>query len=97
MKLVYSLLSILYCVLLILTKELCLPPTFTLVSCSAYSSTLKMEVLCSSETLDDFQRTTRSYIPEDSTCHRLSFTSQGSFNCIAHLASNGRVTVNDGL
>jgi hypothetical protein len=44
--------------------ELC----FTLVSCSAYSSTLKIEAICSSETVDT-QRTTRCYIPEDSTHH----------------------------
>jgi hypothetical protein len=31
----------------------CLPPAFTLVSCSAYFSTLKMEALCSSETSVD--------------------------------------------
>jgi hypothetical protein len=31
---------------------------FMLVSCLAYSSTLKMEVICSSETLVDFQQTT---------------------------------------
>jgi hypothetical protein len=40
---------------------------FTLVSWSAYSSTLKMERIFSSETSVDFQRTTRRYIPEDST------------------------------
>jgi hypothetical protein len=40
---------------------------FTLVSCSAYASTLNMEAICSSETSVDFQRTTRRYIPEDST------------------------------
>jgi hypothetical protein len=48
---------------------LCLPSAFTLVSCSAYFSTLKMEALCSPETSVDFQRTTRRYIPEDSTLH----------------------------
>jgi hypothetical protein len=32
-------------------------------------STLKMESICSSETSVDFQRTTRSYIPEDTTLH----------------------------
>jgi hypothetical protein len=42
----------------------CLPPDITLVSCSAYSSNLKMEAICSSETSVDFQRTT-----EDSTLH----------------------------
>jgi hypothetical protein len=37
-------------------------PASTLVSCSAYSSTLKMEVICYSETSVDFQRTTQRYI-----------------------------------
>jgi hypothetical protein len=46
-----------------------LPPAFTLVSCSAYFSTLKTEAICSSETSVDFQWTTRRYIPEDSTLH----------------------------
>jgi hypothetical protein len=40
---------------------------FTLVSCSAYSSTLNMEAICYSETSVDFQRTTRRYIPGEST------------------------------
>jgi hypothetical protein len=44
-----------------------LPPTFTLVSHSAYSSILKTEATCSSETSLDFQRTTRRFIPEDRT------------------------------
>jgi hypothetical protein len=34
------------------------------VSCFAYSSILKMETTCFSETQVDFQRTTRRYIPE---------------------------------
>jgi hypothetical protein len=50
-------------------QRLCLPPAFTLVSCSAYSSTLKMEAVYYSETSVDFQRTTRRYIPEDGTLH----------------------------
>jgi hypothetical protein len=49
--------------------ELCLPPAFTLVSCSAYFLTLKMEATCSSETSVDFQRTTRRFIPDDTTPH----------------------------
>jgi hypothetical protein len=57
-------LSVSFKVLLLL---LCLPPAFTLVSCSAYSSTLKMETIYSSEMSVEFQRTTRRYIPEDST------------------------------
>jgi hypothetical protein len=40
---------------------------FTPVSCLVYSSALKMEVTCSSEMLDDFQRTTQCYSPEDRT------------------------------
>jgi hypothetical protein len=48
---------------------LCLPPDFTLVSCSVYSSTLKMEATWSSEASVGFQRTSRHYIPEDRTLH----------------------------
>jgi hypothetical protein len=44
-------------------------PDFTLVSCSAYFSTLNMEAICSSEMSVDFQRTTWRYIPESSTLH----------------------------
>jgi hypothetical protein len=44
-----------------------LPSAFTLVYCSAYSSTLKMEAIFSSETSVDFQRTIQRYIPEYST------------------------------
>jgi hypothetical protein len=40
---------------------------FMIVSCLAYSSILKMEAICSSETLVDFHPTTRRYIPEDIT------------------------------
>jgi hypothetical protein len=40
-----------------------------LVSCSAYSLTLKMEAMCSSKTSVDFQQTTLQYVPEDSTLH----------------------------
>jgi hypothetical protein len=40
-----------------------------IVSCSAYFYTLKMETICSSETSVDFERTTRRYIPDDSTLH----------------------------
>jgi hypothetical protein len=52
------------------------PPAFTLVSCSSYSSSLKMETICSSETSVDLQRTVQRYIPENSThlkdwCHNL--------------------------
>jgi hypothetical protein len=48
---------------------------YTLVSCSAYFSTLKMEAICSSETSHNFQLTTRSYVPEDRTS-LLRFSSQ---------------------
>jgi hypothetical protein len=38
-------------------------------SCLVYSSKLKMEATCSSETSVDFQRTTWSYFPEDRSLH----------------------------
>jgi hypothetical protein len=44
-----------------------LPPASCLVSCSAYSSTLKMEATCSSETPVDLQRTAWLYIPDTRT------------------------------
>jgi hypothetical protein len=43
------------------------PSDFTLVSCSAYFPTLKMEEKFSSETSVDFQRATLRYVPEDIT------------------------------
>jgi hypothetical protein len=43
---------------------------FRLVSCLAYSSTLKMDATCSSKTSVDFQRTTRCYISENKTLHK---------------------------
>jgi hypothetical protein len=45
------------------------PPAFTLVSCSAYSPTLRIEAICSSKTSVNFQRTTWRYITEDGTLH----------------------------
>jgi hypothetical protein len=38
-----------------------------MVSCGAYSSTLKMEVIYFNETLIDFQKIALRYIPEDRT------------------------------
>jgi hypothetical protein len=46
------------------------PSAFTLVSCSAYSSTLKIEAAYSSETSVDFQRTARRYILEDRSLNK---------------------------
>jgi hypothetical protein len=42
---------------------------FMLVSRLAYSSTLKMEAICSSETSVDVHRNARRYIPEDRALH----------------------------
>jgi hypothetical protein len=47
-----------------ITAELYLPPSLMLVCCLAYSSTLKTEVTCSSETSVHFQRSTQRYISE---------------------------------
>jgi hypothetical protein len=45
-----------------------LPPAFMPVACISYS-TLKMEAICSSEKLVDFQWTTQHYVPQDITLH----------------------------
>jgi hypothetical protein len=50
-------------------QETSSPPAFTLVSCLAYFSTLKMEAKWFSETSVGFQWTTQPYIPEDGTFH----------------------------
>jgi hypothetical protein len=50
-------------------ERLCLPPAFTLVCCWTPSSTPKMEAVCSSETLVDFQRTTQRYFPSFTLHH----------------------------
>jgi hypothetical protein len=50
-------------------REVSSKQNFTQVSCLAYSSTLKMEATCSSETSLDFHWTTRRYIPEDRNHH----------------------------
>jgi hypothetical protein len=57
-----------------------LPPIFALVSCPAYSSALKVEAMCSSETSVDFQRTARHYIPEDSALHNHRCENLKSYN-----------------
>jgi hypothetical protein len=44
-------------------------PACLLVFAELISSTLKIEVICFSETSVNFQRTTRRYIPEDGTLH----------------------------
>jgi hypothetical protein len=49
--------------------EALITPCFMLVSCLAYSSAPKMEALYSSETSDDFQRTTRRSVSRDRTVH----------------------------
>jgi hypothetical protein len=47
-------------------------------------STLKMEAICSSETSVDFQRTTRRYIPEDSTLQTQSYLINKLIHVILH-------------
>jgi hypothetical protein len=48
-------------------EEFYLSTYYTLVSCSAFSSTLKMETIYSAETSVEFQRTKRRYISEGRT------------------------------
>jgi hypothetical protein len=61
--------------------KLCLPFVLTLVSCTAYSSTLKIEETCSSETSVHFQQTTRRYIPEDRILHKHRCEKLKSYIC----------------
>jgi hypothetical protein len=60
-------------------NRLCLPSAFALVSCSAYSSTLKIEAIYSSETSVDFQLTTWRSIPEDSTFYHEKYLDDDSY------------------
>jgi hypothetical protein len=67
----------------------CLPPAFTLLSCSVYSSTLKMVAICSSETSVDFQRTKRRYVSDDRTlhnhcCENFNFCTLHVFGHVSH-------------
>jgi hypothetical protein len=64
----------------------CLPPSFILVSCSAYSSTLMMEAIRFSETSVDFQRNRRRYITEDSTLQNYSVHNAVYINLVFSLA-----------
>jgi hypothetical protein len=50
-----------------------------LLSCSAYSLTLKMEVACSSKMSSDFQWTAECYIPVDTICHTHSWENLKSY------------------
>jgi hypothetical protein len=56
---------------------LSLPSAFALVSCLFYSLTLKMDVIRSSETSVDLQRTVRRCIIDDSTLHWLAWLEAG--------------------
>jgi hypothetical protein len=51
--------------------EALLATCFTMVSCLAYSLTLKMEAICSFVMSVDFQRTTRRHVSEDRTLQLL--------------------------
>jgi hypothetical protein len=54
-------------------KQADLVTCFMLVSCLTYSSTLKTEETCLSETSVDFQRTTMHYVTKDRTLHKHLF------------------------
>jgi hypothetical protein len=71
---------------------------FRLVSCSAYSSALKMEATCSSETSVDFERTTRRSISEDRTLrnHRENLKSYICILLFIELISSTAVTFRNG-
>jgi hypothetical protein len=47
-----------------------------LISCLAYSSTLKMEAACYSETSINFYQASRCYVPEERTIRTRTLTTQ---------------------
>jgi hypothetical protein len=53
-------------------KEALLSTCFHATFLLGYSSTLKIEAICWSETFSDFQRTTWRYIPEDRSFQLIS-------------------------
>jgi hypothetical protein len=53
----------------VLSAELCILSCFVLVSFLAYSCTVKMEVICSTEILANLHQTTQCYIIQDRTLH----------------------------
>jgi hypothetical protein len=67
-----------------------LSSSFTLVSCLAYSSTLKLEATCISEISANFQQTTQRYITEDKTPY--SFLVHTAHSTCLMIASCGAET-----
>jgi hypothetical protein len=51
------------------TRLTSLADFFLFAACSAYTSTLKMEAICSFETSMKYYRDTRGHIAEDNTLH----------------------------
>jgi hypothetical protein len=74
-------------------NRLCLPPPFTLLSCMACSSTLKMEAICFSEMSVDFQLTSRRYIPKDRTVHQCIYvlTQEPGSNYREHIQNTTKI------
>jgi hypothetical protein len=68
-----------------------------LVSCLVYTSTLKMEATCSSETSVDFQQNTQCYILEDRTLHNHRCetlkSSPNQFSYMSHTCTHVRLHI----
>jgi hypothetical protein len=60
----------------------------------AYSMTLEMEVICSSETFTGFDSTARCYIPEDGTLHSFCRENLKSNITILIICTNESLTQN---
>jgi hypothetical protein len=56
----------------------------------AYTSALKIQAICSSETSVDFHRTSRRYIPEDGTLHNHRCENLISYRAFINLSYNWR-------
>jgi hypothetical protein len=63
----------------------CLPPDFILISCFEYSSIMKSEATCSSETSVVIRRITWRYVPRDKTLHASVSTSRNTCAMFSYL------------
>jgi hypothetical protein len=70
-----------------------LQTTFTLVSCLAYSSIMKIDAIFSYETSANFQRTTLLYFPEDITLRNQRCESIKSYRLVVNCLVNYLTTL----
>jgi hypothetical protein len=71
-------------------SQQCLPPTFALICCLAYSSIFTLEATCFIETSVDIHQTIRRYIPEDRFIQNYRYENLKSYTLtFNHIPSEG--------